>query len=173
MLTIDNCLMPCTCFLHSMWAYSRDVHKSCHSLCIPYLHPSCIPFFHFCRSLICIPLVSLFFIFAGLTENRCLSKRPTGATLLQVGEQDVAFGAKFRARVVLNIEEHIEGAPQRLCSNHHGSSSTSSADEQLFPLPRAPPCDGTCRDVCFSLIEGDFQVSLWSSVLQQQQKTSQ
>ena len=99
--------------------------------------------------------------FAGLTENRCLSKRPTGATLLQVGEQDVAFGAKFRARVVLNIEEHSKGAPQRMCSNHSGSSGRSSADEQLFPLPRSPPCDAPCRDVCFSLIEGDFQVSLF------------
>lgn len=99
---------------------------------------------------------------AGLTENRCLSKRPAGATLLQVGEQDVAFGAKFRARVVLNIEEHSKGAPQRMCSNHNGSSSRSSADEQLFPLPRSPPCDGPCRDVCFSLIEGDFQVLLVS-----------
>lgn len=94
---------------------------------------------------------------AGLTENRCLSKKPTGATLLQVGEQDVAFGAKFRARVVLNIEEHSEGTPQRLCSDCTGSSS-SSADERLFPMPRSPPCDGPCRDVCFSLVEGDFQV---------------
>lgn len=94
---------------------------------------------------------------AGLTENRCLSKKPTGATLLQVGEQDVAFGAKFRARVVLNIEEHSEGTPQRLCRNDTGSSSTS-ADERLFPMPRSPPCDGPCRDVCFSLVEGDFQV---------------
>ncbi|KAL3159087.1 hypothetical protein ABBQ32_011085 [Trebouxia sp. C0010 RCD-2024] len=92
----------------------------------------------------------------GLTENRCLSKKPTGATLLQVGEQDVAFGAKFRARVVLNIEEHSEGTPQRLCRNDTGSSSTS-ADERLFPMPRSPPCDGPCRDVCFSLVEGDFQ----------------
>ena len=94
---------------------------------------------------------------AGLTENRCLSKKPTGATLLQVGEQDVAFGAKFRARVVLNIEEHSEGTPQSLCSDCSGSKS-SSADEHLFPVPRSPPCDGPCRDVCFSLIEGDFQV---------------
>ena len=46
---------------------------------------------------------------AGLSENRCLSKSPTGATLLQIGEQDVAFGAKFRARVVLDIQEHSAG----------------------------------------------------------------
>ena len=106
---------------------------------------------------------------AGLTENRCLSKRPTGATLLQVGEQDVAFGAKFRARVVLNIEEHSKGAPQGMCSNHSGSSGKSSADEQLFPLPRSPQCDGPCRDVCFSLIEGDFQVPCFRCAAQKQQ----
>ena len=108
----------------------------------------------------------------GLTENRCLSKRPTGATLLQVGEQDVAFGAKFRAKVVLNIEEHSKGVPQRMCSNHNGSSSRSSAEEQLFPLPRSPPCDGPCSDVCFSLIEGDFQVLLVSCALSKQKDFS-
>ena len=41
---------------------------------------------------------------AGLAENRCLNRRANGCTLLQVGEQDVAFGAKFRARVVLDIQ---------------------------------------------------------------------
>ena len=54
-------------------------------------------------------LLTLPGMFAGLAENRCLSKKPSGATLLQIGEQDVAFGAKFRARVVLDIQEHAEG----------------------------------------------------------------
>ncbi|DBA89699.1 TPA: hypothetical protein ACH3X2_004589 [Trebouxia sp. C0005] len=93
----------------------------------------------------------------GLTENRCLSKKAQGATLLQVGEQDVAFGAKFRARVVLDIQEHGDGTPQRLCSNHDGGRSSAMAEERLYPLPRAPPCVGPCKDVCFSLVEGDFQ----------------
>ncbi|DBB12105.1 TPA: hypothetical protein ACH3X3_006216 [Trebouxia sp. C0006] len=96
----------------------------------------------------------------GLTENRCLSRKAQGATLLQVGEQDVAFGAKFRARVVLDIQEHGNGTPQRLCSNHDGSRSSGSAmaEERLYPLPRGPPCADPCKDVCFSLVEGDFQV---------------
>lgn len=93
----------------------------------------------------------------GLSENRCLSRKADGATLLQVGEQDVAFGAKFRARVVLDIQEHSTGTPQRLCSNHNGSRSANTADEQLYPLPRSPPCQGPCKDVSFSLVEGDFQ----------------
>lgn len=42
--------------------------------------------------------------FAGLAENRCLQRTQQGAKLLQIGEQEVAFGAKFRAKVVLNIE---------------------------------------------------------------------
>ena len=45
-----------------------------------------------------------FFLEAGLAENRCLERRSKGAKLLQVGEQEIAFGAKFRARVVLDIE---------------------------------------------------------------------
>ena len=145
---------------------------------------------------------------AGLAENRCLSKRPSGATLLQIGEQDVAFGAKFRARVVLDIQEHAEGTvfcrlhthgavctvkhsqrptcnftactisvsplkssesynwagsracaylaagtPQNLCSG-------SRTDEQLYPLPRGPSSGCPSKDVCFSMIEGDFQVTV-------------
>lgn len=43
-------------------------------------------------------------ILAGLAENRCLERREQGAQLLQVGEQEIAFGAKFRARVVLDIK---------------------------------------------------------------------
>ena len=46
---------------------------------------------------------------AGLAENRCLSRYATGARLLQVGEQDLTLGIKFRARVVLDIAEHAEG----------------------------------------------------------------
>lgn len=41
---------------------------------------------------------------AGLAENRCLERRPQGAQLLQVGEQDLALGAKFRATVILDIQ---------------------------------------------------------------------
>lgn len=41
---------------------------------------------------------------AGLAENRCLERRERGCKLLQVGEQDIALGAKFRARVILDIQ---------------------------------------------------------------------
>ncbi len=51
---------------------------------------------------------------AGLAENRCLERRQQGAKLLQVGEQEIAFGAKFRARVVLNIEVSV----CRTCTVH-------------------------------------------------------
>lgn len=42
----------------------------------------------------------------GLAENRCLSRHAQGARLLQVGEQSVALGAKFRAEVILDIQVH-------------------------------------------------------------------
>lgn len=41
---------------------------------------------------------------AGLAENKCLVRRPNGAQLMQVGEQEIALGAKFRARIVLEVE---------------------------------------------------------------------
>ena len=41
---------------------------------------------------------------AGLAENRCVARRPNGAQLVQVGEQEIALGAKFRARIVLDVE---------------------------------------------------------------------
>ena len=66
---------------------------------------------------------------AGLAENRCLSKRPSGATLLQVGEQDVAFGAKFRARVVLDIQEHAEGTVYCRLHTHGGSLRSETYPE--------------------------------------------
>lgn len=47
---------------------------------------------------------------AGLAENRCLEKYPTGARLLQIGEQQVALGVKFRAKVVLDIEVSLFGS---------------------------------------------------------------
>ena len=47
---------------------------------------------------------------AGLAENRCLERRQQGAQLLQIGEQEIAFGAKFRARVVLDIQVRFSGS---------------------------------------------------------------
>ena len=47
-----------------------------------------------------------------MAENRCLSRHARGARLLQVAEQPLALGAKFRARVVLDIEvRHRRRAP--------------------------------------------------------------
>lgn len=43
----------------------------------------------------------------GLTENRCLERRPQGAKLYQVGQQEIALGAKFRATVILDIQVGI------------------------------------------------------------------
>ena len=45
-----------------------------------------------------------FFLNAGLAENRCLERRPQGAKLFQVGQQEIALGAKFRATVILDIQ---------------------------------------------------------------------
>ncbi len=48
--------------------------------------------------------MTLWFASAGLAVNKCLQRTQRGARLMQIGEQEVAFGAKFRARVVLDIE---------------------------------------------------------------------
>ena len=54
---------------------------------------------------------------AGLAENRCLQRTNGGARLLQIGEQDVAMGFKFKARVVLDIGEHMHGVRPHLLSD--------------------------------------------------------
>lgn len=54
-----------------------------------------------------------------------------GCKLEQIGEQDVALGAKFRARVVLDIREHANGIPK-------GISSRDGQQNGRFPLPRSP-----------------------------------
>lgn len=51
---------------------------------------------------------------AGLAQNECLSRHAAGCRLLQVGEQSLALGLKFRAKVVLDIKEHPEGVPRQL-----------------------------------------------------------
>lgn len=51
---------------------------------------------------------------AGLAQNECLSRHVTGCRLLQVGEQSLALGVKFRAKVVLDIVEHASGVPLQM-----------------------------------------------------------
>lgn len=121
----------------------------------------------------------------GLAENRCLARTSSGATLLQVGEQSVALGLRFRARVVLDIQEHEQGLPASLWGGGDASSSGSSSSSPssssssssspfsdddsdsawarsaaagLFPQPRSglAPSPGRVRDISFALIEGDF-----------------
>ncbi|GBG80680.1 hypothetical protein CBR_g31139 [Chara braunii] len=45
--------------------------------------------------------------FPNLAVNELLELRPKGARLLQVGEQDVALGVKFRAKAVVDVEEDL------------------------------------------------------------------
>ena len=96
----------------------------------------------------------------GLAENRCLSRGPARATLLQVAEKPLALGLRFRARVVLDIQEHEEGLPDSMTADLPPSSGDklAGAAAGLFPAPRAgpPPATGRARDISFALIEGDF-----------------
>ena len=103
----------------------------------------------------------------GLAENRCLARSGGGATLLQVGEQPLALGLSFRARVVLDIQEHEAGLPASLWAGGglgaadgaaDGLGSPPLASEDLFPRPRSGlPERAPARDITFALIEGDFQ----------------
>lgn len=86
----------------------------------------------------------------SLVTNRCLERRPRGATLYQVGAQEVALGVKFSAACKLDINEHAAGAPAWLCSPEGGANGS-------FPLPRPTLPGRPVRDLTFSLIEGDFE----------------
>eukprot|EP01023_Acetabularia_acetabulum_P007410 TRINITY_DN13203_c0_g1_i1.p2 TRINITY_DN13203_c0_g1~~TRINITY_DN13203_c0_g1_i1.p2 ORF type:complete len:220 (-),score=32.69 TRINITY_DN13203_c0_g1_i1:313-972(-) len=77
----------------------------------------------------------------GLTVNDCLERRPTGALLLQVGEQDVALGARFSAKVILDIEEHKGGVP------------INQWDQQMEYNVSSNPWD-----ISFQMVEGDFKI---------------
>ncbi|CAL5228575.1 g11732 [Coccomyxa viridis] len=93
----------------------------------------------------------------GLAENRCLQRKQQGAKLLQIGEQEVAFGAKFRARVVLDIEEFWSGVPASMCeSKQSGSSSNGGQPTEKFLEPRCL-LSSQAHDITFTSVEGDFQ----------------
>ena len=78
----------------------------------------------------------------------------------------MALGAKFKARVVLDICEYESGIPRSLCLwRDDGDMGQESEDEdqplterEAFPWPRSPFGKFAARDISFSLVEGDFQV---------------
>jgi len=86
----------------------------------------------------------------GLAQNECLSRHAAGCRLLQVGEQSLALGLKFRAKVVLDIKEHPEGVPRQLIDDE-------AVDLGCFPGPRSSTLRSIPHDISFSLHEGDFQ----------------
>eukprot|EP01024_Parvocaulis_polyphysoides_P027928 TRINITY_DN25223_c0_g1_i3.p1 TRINITY_DN25223_c0_g1~~TRINITY_DN25223_c0_g1_i3.p1 ORF type:complete len:229 (-),score=2.31 TRINITY_DN25223_c0_g1_i3:365-988(-) len=77
----------------------------------------------------------------GLTINNCLERRPTGALLLQVGEQDVALGARFTAKVILDIHEYKGGIPKDQWQQQIDYNASSNP-----------------WDISFQMVEGDFKV---------------
>ena len=74
---------------------------------------------------------------AGLAVNQCLSRHEHGARLLQVGEQPLALGAKFRARVVLDIT--VDPLPQTPCVAHRCPPT---------PFASRTPVPSFCRRPC-------------------------
>ena len=96
---------------------------------------------------------------AGLAENRCLSRRHDGCTLLQRGEESLGFGIKFSATVVLQIQEHASGlAPAACLDDREALSRSSSPNEGPLPSPRACTPGAPAMDISFRLKDGDFQV---------------
>eukprot|EP00850_Spirogloea_muscicola_P016130 SM000129S26117 [mRNA] locus=s129:32650:33924:+ [translate_table: standard] len=80
----------------------------------------------------------------SLAVNEVVEVLPTGARLMQVGEQEVALGMKFRARVTVDVQEGVE-----------------------VELPDA----GRQRDIAFTMVEGDFQ--LFNGTWRMQSKLSE
>jgi hypothetical protein len=75
---------------------------------------------------------------AGLAENRCLKRRDRGAQLLQIGEQEIALGAKFRARVVLDIQVSIITDAAQNCTTYSAPplpACLRRSSRQAFPPP--------------------------------------
>ncbi|XP_060217513.1 uncharacterized protein LOC132644876 [Lycium barbarum] len=66
----------------------------------------------------------------GLAVSQLLQKEPNFARLLQIGEQDLAFGLKFNAKGVIDCYE-----------------------KDLEDLPT-----GQTRDIEFKMVEGDFKI---------------
>mmetsp|Transcript_39062 Transcript_39062/g.110643 ORF Transcript_39062/g.110643 Transcript_39062/m.110643 type:complete len:293 (-) Transcript_39062:507-1385(-) len=90
----------------------------------------------------------------GLKENTVIEQRRNGVLLEQVGEEDIAIGVKFTAKVLLEIKEYPRGVPaDRL------TDSGEIAPGKL-PKPRCPWGQPSInyRDISFELQEGDFNV---------------
>lgn len=66
----------------------------------------------------------------GLAVSQLLERRENGARLLQIGEQNLAFGLKFKAKGIVDVYEN---------------------ELEILPV-------GIRRDIDFKMVEGDFQV---------------
>lgn len=104
----------------------------------------------------------------GTALNGCIqSDQP-----LQVGAQDVAMGIKFSAACTLDIKEYPHGIPSGMCA-------VDGNWDKKFPCPSSSsisssaPEDGQeIKDISFSLVEGDFQVTNSTMTSSQQCCTS-
>lgn len=66
----------------------------------------------------------------GLAVCQLLERRENGARLLQIGEQNLVFGLKFKARGIVDVVEN---------------------ELEILPI-------GIRRDIDFKMVEGDFEV---------------
>lgn len=66
----------------------------------------------------------------GLAVSQLLERRENGARLLQIGEQNLAFGLKFKAKGIVDVYEN---------------------ELEILPI-------GIQRGIDFKMVEGDFQV---------------
>lgn len=88
----------------------------------------------------------------SLVQNKCLSRRPDGAVIYQVGAQEVALGVKFSAACTLDCHEYIGGVPLSMFTTE------SNVGNGYFPQPKSTMRGKPSRDITFALIEGDFKV---------------
>ncbi|CAG9460636.1 unnamed protein product [Pedinophyceae sp. YPF-701] len=87
----------------------------------------------------------------SLETNKLMERFPGGCKLYQVGAQDVALGAKFRAKALVECREYPAGL--------RGDGARLG-----FPQPRGTVWGRKSSDITFKMIEGDFRVfkGMWN-----------
>lgn len=93
----------------------------------------------------------------SLVENKVVKLIENGAQVYQVGAQDVAMGATFRATCTLDCVEWPAGIPEER------TAKEGDGKDGLLPYPKDTMTQAPMKDISFELVKGDFKAfrGLW------------